>query len=84
MRRSSRSKVEVSFECLEWSAEPRGWWELIYSLYTFINVGGVRTSDISDLDWICPMGNSKRLNFGWVGYIRSRRVTQYWNPMKHE
>jgi hypothetical protein len=34
-------------------------------------VGGVRTSDISDLDRICLMGILNQLNFGWVGYIRS-------------
>jgi hypothetical protein len=81
-RMSSRSEVEVSFECLEWPAEPRGEWGPIYSPHTFITVGGVRTSDISDLDQICPIGNSKWLNFGWVRYIWSRRVTRYWNPMK--
>jgi hypothetical protein len=63
-RRSSRSKVGVSFECLEWPAKPRGEWGRIYSPHTFITVGGVRTSDISDLDRIRPMGNSKWLNFG--------------------
>jgi hypothetical protein len=36
-----------------------------------MTVGGVRTSDISDLDRICPMGISNQLNFGWVRYIRS-------------
>jgi hypothetical protein len=33
-------------------------------------VGGVRTSDISDLDRICPIENSNWLRFSWVGYIR--------------
>jgi hypothetical protein len=68
-RRSSISEVEVSFECLEWPAEPRGEWGPIYSPHTFITFGGVRPSDISELDRICPMGNSKWINFGWVGYI---------------
>jgi hypothetical protein len=68
-RRSSRSEVEVSFECLEWPAEERRGWGLIYSPHTIMTVGGVRTSDISDLDWICPMGDSNWLEFGWVGYI---------------
>jgi hypothetical protein len=29
----------------------------------FMTVGGVRTSDISDLDRICPIGISNQLNF---------------------
>jgi hypothetical protein len=62
--RSSRSKVEVSFKCLEGPAKPRGKWGPIYSPHTFITVEGVRALDISDLDQICLMGNSKWLNFG--------------------
>jgi hypothetical protein len=33
-------------------------WGSFYSPDTFITVGGVRTSEISDLDRICPMGDS--------------------------
>jgi hypothetical protein len=33
-------------------------------------VVGVRTSDISNLDQICPMGDSNWLEFDWVRYIR--------------
>jgi hypothetical protein len=47
----------------------RGWGP-IYSPHIFITVGGVRTSDISDLDQICPMGDSIWLEFSWVGYTQ--------------
>jgi hypothetical protein len=40
---------------MEWPVEPREEWETIYIPHTFITVEGVRTSDISDLDQICPM-----------------------------
>jgi hypothetical protein len=67
-----------------WSGQPkkRGYWGPIYSPRAFITVGGVKTSDISDLDRICPMKNSNWLRFGWVGYIQcdQRSVTCYWNP----
>jgi hypothetical protein len=43
---------------------------LFIAPHTFMIVGGVRTLDIFDLDWICPMVDSNWLNFGWVGYIR--------------
>jgi hypothetical protein len=59
---------ELKFKCIfsSWSGQPKqgGEWGHIYSPHTFITVGGVRTSDISDLDQICPMGNSNWLNFG--------------------
>jgi hypothetical protein len=42
----------------------------IYSPCRFMTVGCVRTSDISDLDQICPMGDSNWPKFDWVGYIR--------------
>jgi hypothetical protein len=51
------------------ASRTKGEWGPIYSPHTFITVGGVRTSDIFDLDQICPMENLKLLNFGWVGYI---------------
>jgi hypothetical protein len=51
------------------ASRTKGEWGLIYSPDTFITVGGVRTSDISDLDGKCPIENSKWLNFDWVGYI---------------
>jgi hypothetical protein len=38
-----------------------------------MTIGGVTTSDISDLDRICPMGDSNWVKFSWVAYIRSRR-----------
>jgi hypothetical protein len=44
-------------------------WGPIYSPYRFMTVGGVRISDISDLDQICLMGDSNWLKFDWVGYI---------------
>jgi hypothetical protein len=66
----------------------RGWGSF-YRPHTFITIGGVRTSEISDLDQICPMGDSNWLKFGWVGYIRcfsnisdQGGVTWYWNLMK--
>jgi hypothetical protein len=43
---------------MEWPTEPREEWGPIYSPHTFITVGGVRTSDIFDIDRICPMGIS--------------------------
>jgi hypothetical protein len=56
-----------------------------------MTVGGVRRSDLSNLDQICPMGDSNWLEFGWVGYIRwgsdmsdQGEVTWFWNPMKIE
>jgi hypothetical protein len=55
---------------MEWPAEARGSGALFIAPHTFITVGGVRTSDISDLDKICLMENSNSLNFDWVGYIR--------------
>jgi hypothetical protein len=67
---------------MEWPAKPRREWGPIYSPHTFITVGGVRTSDISNLDRICPMENSNWLNFGWVGYIRSKVVTWYYNLIR--
>jgi hypothetical protein len=42
---------------------------LFIAPHTFMIVGGVKTLDIFDLDWICPMVDSNWLNFGWVGYI---------------
>jgi hypothetical protein len=43
-------------------------------------VGAVRTSDISDLDQICPMGDSSWLEIGWVRYIQSRRGAMALEP----
>jgi hypothetical protein len=52
-------------------------------------IGGVRTSDISDVDRICPMGGSNWLEFSWVRYIRWSSdififggVRALWNPTK--
>jgi hypothetical protein len=88
-RRSSRSEVVVSFECLEWPTEMRRGWGPIYSPCAFMTVGGVRRSDLSNLDQICPMGDSNWLEFGWVGYIRwgsniSDQGEVTWYPMKIE
>jgi hypothetical protein len=54
-----------------------------------MTVGGVRTSDISDLDRIYPMGHSNLLKFCWVRYIQRGSnisaqggVQRFWNPMK--
>jgi hypothetical protein len=57
-RRSSRSEVEVYFQLLEWLAEVRRGGETIYNPHRLMTVGGVRTLNISDLDQICPMGDS--------------------------
>jgi hypothetical protein len=55
---SSKYEEDCLFQLLEWPTEPMREWGPIYSPHTFITVGGVRTSDISDLDQICLMGNS--------------------------
>jgi hypothetical protein len=54
-----------------------------------MTVGGVRTLDISELDQICPMGDSNLLEFGSVRYIHwisdisdQGGVQRFWNPMK--
>jgi hypothetical protein len=69
-RRSTRSEVEVYFKLLEWPAKVKWGWGPIYSPHRFMIVGGVRILDISNLDRVCPMGDSNSLKFGWVGYIR--------------
>jgi hypothetical protein len=43
-------------------------------------VGRVRTSGISVVDWICLMGDSNWLKFGWVGYIRLWRGAMLLEP----
>jgi hypothetical protein len=68
-RRSSRSEVEVCFQLLEWPTKVRRGWGPIYSPHRFMTIVGVRTSEISNLDQICPMGDSNWFEFGWVGYI---------------
>jgi hypothetical protein len=64
----------------------RGWGP-IYSPHIFITVGGVRTSDISDLNRICPMGDSNwfRIRLGriypmWLRYIHSRKDATLLKP----
>jgi hypothetical protein len=64
-------------------------WGPIYSTHRFMIIGGVRTSDISDVDRICPMGGSNWLEFSWVRYIRWSSdififggVRALWNPTK--
>jgi hypothetical protein len=76
---------------LEWPAEVRRGWRPISSPHIFMTVESVRTSDISDLEMICAMGDSNWLKFDWVGYIRwvsdisiSRGVQPFLNPMKIE
>jgi hypothetical protein len=44
-------------------------WSAFYRNLEKLAVGAVRTSDIFDLDRICPMADSNWLEFGWVGYI---------------
>jgi hypothetical protein len=66
---SLKDLLQSSLKCSRIKREMRRGWGPIYSPHEFMTIGGVKTSDISNLDRISLMGDSNWLEFGYVGYI---------------